>query len=72
MTPAPSLTWMHLLPANAVCVCDPGVSWFRSSAGPRPPEAPLVRVECDRRARQIHDLRPYGGLVAVNCRGLSP
>jgi hypothetical protein len=71
MTPAPSLTWLHLLPANAVCVSDPGVGWFGNETGPRPADAPLVRVEYNQHARNIHDLRPYSGLVAVNCRGIS-
>jgi hypothetical protein len=71
MTLAPSLTWLHLLPANAVCVCDPTVATLGNQTGPRPAGVPLVRVEYNQHARDINSLRPYDGLVAVNCRGVS-
>ena len=73
MTFAPSLTWMHLLPAGVRYRCDASVpAWFRDLIRPadvagRPAEVRIAFGAWD------DDLlsAAVDGVVAVNCRGLT-
>ena len=72
MTYAPSLTWMHLLPAGARCSAENAPQWFAEKLAPHARgEGPQVRVLWGKKWHELCDLPHHDDLVTINCPGVT-
>jgi len=66
---SPFFSWTCLFPADTSYEFAPHTAWAREAGGSR--ARGDVFVTSDRSSAALPDLDSYGGLVAVNCQGLS-
>lgn len=71
MTASPALTWTCLFPSDASYECAADAPWVRELIAAHSGEGRNVLVISGKGASSLPDLRPFRGLAAINCRGLS-